>query len=52
MPIFEGTEPINYGDFLREQKGLNDKVMRLQWKALMKELCRAESPGDDNEQSE
>jgi hypothetical protein len=43
MPIFEDAERITYGEFLRQQKGLNDKVMRLQWKSLIEELSQVDA---------
>jgi hypothetical protein len=46
MPIFEGAGPINYSEFLREQKGLNDKVMRLQWEKLVREVSHPKAPAE------
>jgi hypothetical protein len=36
MPIFEG--PIQQDDFAAQQRALNDKVMRLQWRRLEETL--------------
>jgi len=48
MPIFEDSGPINYNEFLREQRGLNDKIARREWKKLIEELC----PPDETSEQE